>query len=412
MLAMANDSAADRPKEMALSTSSLYPVRFGSPRRDSQQSAVTRAQGQVEWSQALHLPAGTIPRAVLHWGNAIVVDSGETMQRFGTNGPLQWSREKLPAAPLVIGNDKAYFVTRLSSLEAVDSANTVQLSEVPISGLATAEFTLLLFWPQALDFVASAYMADPTYDEEAVDQPTPQPLLLADRTVYGKVLPVWHLSQDGELRLPPLYNPDRAEWLVAYDNVQIVNVASGVNVASFRQPVATPLDWSVDAAGTICITGYTGNHKVLTALSAGGEPRWSWTDHDDDDRWAATQPPVQSATGRVFVLTQGRVLAFDAGKLAWSYDARNESLRHGALSGDGSFEVRDDRLLSTAKLRHGTALSDGSILVTGNKTLRHIDANGRRIFTVSLPNDILTPPVVDADGNIYVATALQLFKIR
>jgi outer membrane protein assembly factor BamB len=230
--------------------------------------------------------------------------------------------------------------------------------------------------------------------------------------VFGKAIGAWGGEYLGELKLDPLFQTEREQWLVAQDDVLVVDLKTGTESPRFKLPIDAASDWSIDAEGVLCVMGTHAGRKVVVAMSTAGEERWRWIDGDDSDRWSQGQPPIRGNSGRVFVLSDGRVLALDAGKLAWTYDARSESLRHGARVSDGSFEVKDGMLLSTARLRYGTALSDGSLLVVGNNTLRHIDAEGRLNFAVTVSGEILTPPVVDAEGSIYVATATKLFKIR
>jgi hypothetical protein len=424
LFATAQGSAADRPKETILSTPShlqspgsslssplsLYPVRFGSPRRDSYQAALSHAKGQIEWTQAL--PRGALARTLLVWDAHIAVEAADAALLFSAQGQHLWTRPKRGTTPLAIAGAKLFLVNQVLNLEAVDVQNKLVLADNNLSALASAAFDLQLLWPQEADFVASAYMADPRYDEEARDRPKPSPKLLADRSVYGKIMPAWHLQIKGEMSLPPLYNPERGEWMAAHEQVRIVNVNNGRQLASFKQPVEEPLAWSVDKGGNICIIGNSQDRKLATALGGQGEALWTWADPEEGDPWVKGQAPMRGNAGRVYLLTQGRLLAIDGGKLAWTYDARSESLQHGALVQDGSFEVRDGRLISTEKLRHGTVLADNSVLITGRKTLRHIDAMGHRIFSLNLPEEIITPPVVDAAGAIYVAGTTALYKVR
>lgn len=123
-------------------------------------------------------------------------------------------------------------------------------------------------------------------------------------------------------------------------------------------------------------------------MSLAGEEQWRWVDREKDDRWVTAQPPIRSVSQRVYALTGGRVLAIEQGKLLWQYQVKDEILRH------------------------GSSLADGSLLVTVGKTLIHLDSAGNELFSASLDDEILTPPVVDAEGNIYVATASHLVKIK
>ena len=63
-------------------------------------------------------------------------------------------------------------------------------------------------------------------------------------------------------------------------------------------------------------------------------------------------------------------------------------------------------------VRSATALADGSLLVAAGKTLIHLDPAGKLLFLVAVDKDITAPPVVDAEGGIYVAAGALLVKIQ
>ena len=103
------------------------------------------------------------------------------------------------------------------------------------------------------------------------------------------------------------------------------------------------------------------------------------------NKWISVQPPIQAGGGRVYVLSEQKVLALENGKLIWTYAAEG--------------------------LRHGTVLEDRSLLITAGKSLQHVGSNGAKIFSINTADDILSPPVVDAEGHIYVATSKQVLRI-
>lgn len=387
-------------------------MMFASPRHDGLSRALVRASGELEWSRVLGLREGTAPRSLLAWAGHVVVDAPGSVTVVSDAGTVAWTRPKRSASPAVLANGLLYLVSPMRRLQALDVANQPVIEGAPASSLASDEFSVDLLWPQFEDFLLGAYVAEPAHDEEQLDGPDPQPLLLVARTVYGRVMPEWWDQFVGEIKLNPLYNPTRRELLIAQNRIQVVDVDEGKRRAAFAVGVEDPVGWSVDEAGTICILGYLEGRKSVVALSPTGSQLWSWTDMVDDDRWAPGQPPLRAASGRVHVLTKGRVLTLEAGRLLWAFDARSDSLRHGASIGDGSFELRDGRLISTENLRYATVLSDGQVLVSGRRTLRLLDADGRVKFLVALPEDLSTPPIVDEAGKVYVSGTRSLFKLR
>ena len=53
---------------------------------------------------------------------------------------------------------------------------------------------------------------------------------------------------------------------------------------------------------------------------------------------------------------------------------------------------------------YAAGLSDGALLVTAGTRLVRVASGGRQVMEVSLPDRIVTSPVVDRAGKIYVAT--------
>ena len=395
-----------------MSTPSSYAIHLGGPGRDSFSTASTRATGQIEWTRPTGLPATERLRSVLVWQNRLVVDSSTRVTAFGANGDRLWDRSKRAGSFAAIGGELLYAVNRADRLEGTDALNRLVLADAPFPGLANSEFAVVQFWPRQIDFVSATYAVQPTYSESDAKRDIPRPRLVARRTVFGKAIGAWGEEILGPMKLEPLYQPDQELWLVAHGEVSIVDLKTSTALPPLKLPLDNPTDWSIGRDAVLCVMGLQGGRKTIVAMTTAGQERWRWADDDSDDRWAPAQPPIQGVGGRVFALTEGRVIALDQGKVAWVHDARSDSLRHGARTGDGSFEVKDGRLMSTALLRHGTALADGSILVTGNRSLRHLDASGRRLFSVGLDDDIVTPPAVDAEGNIYIGTTRSLVKIR
>jgi outer membrane protein assembly factor BamB len=412
LLGFQDAAAREKAKEDTVSIQSLYPIQFGSPGRNSATAGTSRAQGQLDWSRPLELSPGDLPIAVLHWGTQVVVETTNGVQAFTADGAHVFSQRKRVGTQTAIANGGLHLVTPSTQLQVFDPTGRPAGAAMPIATLASNQFHLVLLWPRSSDVIAGANNPDPAYDEEQIDKPPPEPMLFGSRTPFGHVVPEWTERFVGDLTLRPLFAAGPEQWLVGLDKIHVVNVETGERTAIFSADMDRTTAWSVGPDGPIAIIGYRNERKVLSVRDLNGAERWSWTDLEDDDGWAADQPPLQSGQGPVFALTRGRVLALDAGKLVWTYDARSESLRHGASTTDGSFEIKEGRLVSTEQLRYGTLLSDGSLLVTGRRTLRHIDAEGQARFSITLPEDLLTPPIVDGDGHVYVASAHSLYCIR
>ena len=368
-----------------------WPVRFGSPRRDCASPARTAANGEVAWSRDLGIPAEGDGPELLVWEGRVLAAGGGRIALFSAAGDRLWQRDTRPS-PVAVANGLAYHESRERYLEAVDPANALVLAKASLPGIGDDEFFLTLLWPRERDFVTASYVPDPKYDSEEEDAGPLRPLVFGHRTVYGNRTGAWGETYEGVQTLPPLFLPESSRWIASLDDgvvVVDVDVDEKNEVARFRLPVGTPVEWSADAAGVLCVEGLQEGRKTLVALTSDGKERWRWTEESSEDPWAPGQPPIRSGAARVWALTETRVLAFDDGTPAWAADAAPAGGR-----------------------RRATALADGSLLVAGGPVLRRLDDRGRETLRVTLDQPILSSPVVDADGAIYVATATKLVKIR
>jgi outer membrane protein assembly factor BamB len=366
------------------SDETTYPARFAAPRRDSVVHAASQATGAIGWTRDLPPDAG---RELLVWSGQVVVVGQKTVALHGKDGHRLWERARRQSSPVALGNGAMYLETQSRFLQAVRPSNELQLDDAPLPGVGGNETFLELLWPRQDDFIVASTLPDPKYDSEA-SGPKPRPIISGLRVTYGSRMGAWKKTYEGTLTLPPLFVPEKARWIAsASDKVISVNVDTEEE-KRFTLPIDKAMDWSADPTGVLAVLGMHKGKKVLLAVDAAGAEKWRFVDEAAADTWAPGQPPIGAASGRLVALTSHRVLAFDAGKLAWQIDLQPEAPRR------------------------ATMLKDGSLLVTSGPTLRKIDASGAKRFALTLPAEIVTSPVVDAAGTIYVATASQLFSIR
>jgi outer membrane protein assembly factor BamB len=343
------------------------------------------AAGVIRWKA--ELADGDVERRdVLIWNGQILVVTPTAVALHGKDGALLWQRAPRAGSPVAIGNDNTYFETPAHFLQAVRIDDEPSLEDAPLPGISGNDSFLELLWPREKDFIVTATLPDPKYDAEGSD-PEPKPQVFGRRVAYGSRSGAWAAVYTGTLKLAPLFVPEAARWIVHLDRVISVDVDRD-DEKRFDLAVDRVLDWSADPAASLAVLGTVKGKKVVLQVDAEGVEKWRYVDETRTDVWAEGQPPIGSASGRLVLLTSQRVLAFDAGKLAWHVDFDRE------------------------RPRRGTLLADGSVLVTSGHTLRKLDAAGAERFAVALPADIVTSPVVDAAGAIYVATASELFSIR
>lgn len=395
-------------KETKMPNESTYPVEYAGPARRCSVGARFKGAGKVTWSRPLNKVGGksnnygaeNAATGLILWNDRPVVNKVFTTQVFMPDGAGLWERARQPGSPIAAGSDLLYLENKSGHLDAVNLLNEPVLDNVPFPD----EEGLRLMWPmKELMLVVSFYSGQ----EPGPGEPGHGPAIRWSKIMYGKRI----CEQGGDiskrLRLPPLYVPEKDRlYLYAGDAIESVGATPQKSLspspaptdeeyyewneaAHFAaSPLEEPVDWHADAGGALFIIGYNGARKILSALSPAGTETWRWEDMEVSDKWVAGQPPIQGGEGRLYALTEKRVLAFKNGKVAWQYETRD------------------------APLKRGTSLADGSILVTAGKKLLRVGADGKVKFAVDMDGEILTSPVVDAAGHIYVATKTHLMRIE
>jgi hypothetical protein len=358
-----------------------YPMEHAGPARRCAVEARYEGAGKVVWSrQVSSNERGRAVTGLLLWHDRPVVSLASTTRVFTPDGTNLWERARLPHSPVAVGNGLLYYENNNYKLDAVNPSNELELDSVPFPVAMDAEVHVRLMWPMPKAMLAVAFWPG--------REPDQKPDILWAKTVYGHRIG----EQGGNIRqwlhLPPVYVPEQDRLcLCAGDTIECISVGEGNKVASFAIPIKVPVDWHADAHGALCLIGYEGDRKVLVGLSPAGAVTWRWIDAESPDRWVEGQPPVQGGEGNVFALTERRLLAFRNGKLAWQYESKE------------------------APLRRATSLADGSILITAGKKLLHLGADGKEHVSVALDGEIVTSPVVDTQGHVYVATETHLIRI-
>jgi hypothetical protein len=371
--------------------------------------ASAKIKGSVSWTSVLPSPQKQSVDLLL-WRDHLVVVTPDGFSLHDVAGKMLWQRPRRFDAALAIANEAIYTESRANFLQAVTLDNEFRLADAPLPGISGSETFLRMLWPRTDDFIVASTLPDPKYDAEELGEGA-VPELYGLRVRYGSRFGEWNGTYKGTLNLAPLFSPESATWLAFTHEVVAVNVDTEAE-KKFPIGMDTPIEWSVDALGNLAVIGQDHGKNVALALDRNGRELWRYDQNDATEAWANTQPPIGSAAARLFVLTSRRVLALDAGRLAWIFDAGSESLRHGASTSDGTFEVQDGKLISKVQLRHASGLGDGTLLVVANNTMWHVDANGQRLSTTVLPEAIVCPPVVDSAGHVYVASLNAIYKIE
>ena len=356
-----------------------YPMIYASPRRDCALNVPLVGISKVLWSVPLDLERPEFFPCVLIWDGNPVVCMLSGFAVFNKDGQLLFKREKHNASPAAIANGLLYYENRATYLDAVDLKNTLVINKADFSVAPNGEFNVTLFWPREKDYVGCSFSP---YYEEVI------PTVIARRSVYGERLSVWGEQFKGASMLWPLAVPDLNLLLVSVNNsVILMDLEQQNETGRFNVPIPEMSDWSSGPKGELCILGNDSNGKAIIGMSMDGKLLWCLHLDGDTDRWVTRQPPVQAGNGRIYAITDKKIIALMDGKILWQYEPK------------------------AGEVRNGSSLPDGSLLVASGETLLHLGTDGNLIGQLAVGQALLSPPVADADGHVYMTTKTHLVKI-
>jgi hypothetical protein len=367
-------------KEVKMVGQSTYPVEHAGPARRCSVKVRFSGTGKLVWScQVNGEEANESVTGLILWDDHPVVTFTSTVCVFMPGGAKLWERRRLPGSPVAVANGMLYYENRNCRLDAANLHNELVLDNVPLPRAMNAEFRVRLLWPMKEVMLMSAFWPGREPDQE--------PDILWDRTVYGQRFG----EEGGNIRewlfVAPLYIPEQDLLCFCANRIECLRTEIGDEAVVFNKPLEKLVDWHADADGSFCFTGYMGKNKAIVRLSPSGTEIWRWVDSEGTDQWIEGQPPVWAPNGMLYVLADKRLIAFRNGKLSWQTESRD------------------------APFRRATSLCDGSVLATMGSKLIHLSTKGKKRVSVEVDGEIITAPVVDSSGHVYLATKTHLIRI-
>ncbi len=368
-------------KDKKMVEQTTYPVFLANTLRNSAVTAASRSAGAVVWSRPHGLPKNDLPRYLLLWQGRVLAESPRRLLLLSHEGKRLWERAKQQGAfAAVAGDELLHHQNTRQRLDVVDVHNAVKQDNIELPPAGDDEFELSFYAPHGKGRLLVAQV-----DTGSTMQ------VHTRKQDHGEMYSVWERDIDGQLSLPPIYDAAARQVLFTTSlKVRRVSVRNGKEDAGWELTIYQPQNWSADGRGNLYVTGLhmteAGQKRsVLLALTLAGKELWRWSGSPKLASWSPRQPPIVGTDGRIHAFSAQAVLTFKEGKLVWDYKAAPT---------------------------YGTALPDGSLLVTTGNNLVRLDRDGDRLFTVALGNPALTPPVVDGNGDVYVATTTNLVKIQ
>lgn len=356
---------------------STYFSDFG---RSSFIPAAAAIAGELLFSAPLALPAGAPPQFVLLWNDRIVVESESMFAVFDSSGRKQWERPKYENSPIGIADSLIYYENGNFFLDGVDAANRRVLDDGPLPQVIDEHYQVFTIVPQKDDFLAVVQFVG--------GEDGSPPSARFYRAKYGNPTDTWGSTLGGGQALPPLFAAGANRLFVFMKRAFVFDAVTGAEAAQFDFPMDAPVAASADQEGNVFFAGSDKGKGTLSAMTQDGAEIWRFEDPLLRGISPGAQPPILGADGSVYVVAGGAILAVREGTLAWK------------------------RTPPKGGFSYGAALEGGSFLATAGSVVYLFDAKGGQVSAIDLDEALVTPPVVDRAGIVYVASSKTLFGLK
>ena len=388
-------------KVVKMETPSLYPTAFASSLRGSFISTKTSAKGKITWSKPTGLAAANKywPAAVLLWNKHQVVTAHSDIVLFDPNGNKVWSKKKQIRAPLTVGGELLYFKNPSRFLDAIDIDGKKILDSGPFPG-GMGENEVEFFFPRKDDFVAVMFDNDQRDHDQGDENPRPtRPILNLVKNRYSITYGDWLEKLDADDHLAPLFLPEKSVLSLLSGGLHFrIDMNTEKRLSEVPVGFESPTEWSLDRNDVFYILATEKSQLVMLAYRIEGmdlknskkKDQWRWeSDPKNTEAWVA-HPPAVGPSGKVYALTTSRLIALENGKLLWQNPVQTAKDEMSFIS----------------------ILADESLLLANGKVLSFLSPDGKLKWKVEVASEILSSPVVDEVGNIFVTTATDLVRIN
>ena len=324
------------------------------------------------------MPAGDSPQTLFIWNTGIVLETLSDIYLYSLDGKVLFKKERAHGTRIGLNEEYLFCQDQNHWLTSFDFSGKLVLEEADFPHSTSFDFPVSLFVPCERGFFAVIQ-----YTGGAENLP---PEAYVEKVEYGQVLPEWTWKVEGKQQLYPLYIEETGRIVVFLEDIILIDSQTGEEISRIGFPKMELFNCSADQEGNIYLTGADKDGAVLVALSPGGEELWRLTD-GSGEKMIDIHPPVVASEDMVYLLMERSVFAISNGDIKWSFRIE---------SGDISY---------------GTSLADGTFLVTVENRLYRLGSDGDVIFEYTAELKIEAPPVVDADGDIYLVTAEKMIKI-
>jgi outer membrane protein assembly factor BamB len=365
----------------------LYTQVFADDCHSNYLDARTSAAGKVAWSKPISGNAGKKADAglIILSDSHIIACGVKQFCAFDKHGKRLWERDKWSGSPVALREGLIYYTSPSGKnlMEAVDGNNAVRIKDFKMPLVGDTSY-LVLFEPFNEGVIAQVRNAG--LPEQGGDS------FAVYKIRKGGLSFDWSRMYENEnSAVLPMACPKASILVTSTQKEALVfdinaKARKAEPISRFPLPLGKSTLWvSFGLDRQLYWSGVKGRQTTLVVTDTHGKEKWHW---GIDAQPAGPAFPPILAPDRVYILSRRSLAAVQNGRELWEHQARS-----------GNFSA-------------GTALADSSVLVVEGKKLLHLDARGKVLFEVTLHEAIAAPPVVDGDGNIYVASPETLYSIH
>jgi outer membrane protein assembly factor BamB len=368
-----------------------YPVIYGSALRNSIATVAVRAVGKKTWKTRREVDELLADGYLLSSYDAVLIVSEQKISAYQFNGTRIWTQLKWPASGAWIFDDAVYVQlsenkSKLKKILCKDGT----IVRADISMPSTQEKSNLIFLePSARGFIACCKLPSTQILQNG------KPTTTSPWAVfYGKSFDDWDFEWIGEIQAVPIVLPihltSQKQFILFTPHEYMVyacppSARDAVLSCKSSYPLEKISSISADIQGNLIFAGTIKNKSTIIASDVKGLQQWKW-DHYSDFELSEVPLPV-CPNGEVIVKRGATVCAVANAKIIWEYNT------------------------DLSRPEYVTVSIDNCVLVSAGERLYCLQG-GMLKFVVDVEDTIIAPPVLDAQGSIYVLTRKDLIKIE
>ena len=367
----------------------LYPILFANTLQNNLTLATVHAVGKEAWrKRRAEIELGAAGYLLVSHSTVFTV-AVERITAIDANGKELWSHNKWTNSPVFLFDKVLYCQSYRSDdkLERIDlHTGTILKADIALP-LTGGKEKNIFFEPHENDFIACSQLPASQVLKGGKPQSYP-PHYSIYREPYDVWDFIWIAGEMEKIVFPIIHLRDKKLLCVGTSQSMVLyNSAPSLRepqpVGRFNFPLSHTKKVCADGNEMLYFAGKSQKAEELVCCDDKGKVHWKWQRAGITE---STVPLVAGSNGEIILVSGRTICCVKDGKLIWEL----------------STGLQDPKYM--------TATSDGCALVAAGDVL-YCCKDGNEIFSFDAGSTIIAPPVVDADGCIYLLTPTEVIKV-